>query len=123
MTETKSPDNIMAEYLLKGGKMLAKTCPVCYSPLFEFKGETFCVVCNENKVNKGESQENTASSAIESSPVTSKIKAPGDLKDEFEITLHSLLLQARNEKDGKRLGQIMNAVKAGAQAYALLFHG
>lgn len=39
------PDEIMAEHLLKGGKMLAKTCNNCGNPLFEVKGETTCVVC------------------------------------------------------------------------------
>ena len=38
----------MADYLLKGGKMLEKTCPGCGSPLFVVKGETVCVVCAEN---------------------------------------------------------------------------
>ncbi|NTW92707.1 MAG: hypothetical protein HGA40_04620, partial [Methanoregulaceae archaeon] len=41
----KREDEIMAEYLLKGGKMLSKSCPSCGCPLFEYKGETFCVVC------------------------------------------------------------------------------
>lgn len=39
----------MAEYLLKGAKMLGKTCPECGSPLFTVNGETYCVVCRENK--------------------------------------------------------------------------
>ncbi|MCK4269102.1 MAG: hypothetical protein KAW93_01335, partial [Methanogenium sp.] len=43
----KADDEIMAEYLLKGGKMLSKTCPECGAPLFEVKGETKCVVCAE----------------------------------------------------------------------------
>ncbi|MGC9435205.1 MAG: Sjogren's syndrome/scleroderma autoantigen 1 family protein [Methanomicrobiales archaeon] len=42
-----APDEVMGEYLLKGGKMLAKTCPDCGSPLFEYKGRTFCVICEE----------------------------------------------------------------------------
>jgi UPF0148 protein len=44
----RKEDEIMAEYLLKGGKMLEKTCKTCGCPLFEFKGKTFCVVCAEN---------------------------------------------------------------------------
>jgi uncharacterized Zn finger protein (UPF0148 family) len=35
----KGEDEIMAEYLLKGGKMLSKTCPACGCPLFEVKGD------------------------------------------------------------------------------------
>ncbi|NLZ29659.1 MAG: hypothetical protein GX885_02750 [Methanomicrobiales archaeon] len=38
-------DEVMAEYLLKGGKMLAKSCKICGYPLFEFRGETQCVIC------------------------------------------------------------------------------
>ncbi|UUX91884.1 Sjogren's syndrome/scleroderma autoantigen 1 family protein [Methanoplanus endosymbiosus] len=44
----RKPEDIMADYLLKGGKMLEKTCSVCGSPLFIVKGETLCVVCAEN---------------------------------------------------------------------------
>ena len=43
----KSEDEIMAEYLLKGGKMLSATCPSCGCPLFEIDGQTLCVVCRE----------------------------------------------------------------------------
>ena len=45
----KKDDEIMAEYLLKGGKMLEKVCPTCGCPLFEYKKKTFCVVCAEKK--------------------------------------------------------------------------
>ena len=45
--EARNPDDIMAECLLRGGKMLSKACRACGSPLFEVKGETFCVVCRE----------------------------------------------------------------------------
>ncbi len=44
------PDEIMAEQLLKGGKMLAKSCKNCGNPLFEVKGETTCVVCASGPV-------------------------------------------------------------------------
>jgi len=55
----------MAEYLLKGAKMLGKTCPECGSPLFTVNGETYCVVCRENKAQsaKGANAANTANSA------------------------------------------------------------
>jgi len=36
----RKEDEIMAEYLLKGGKMLEKTCKTCGCPLFEVKGKT-----------------------------------------------------------------------------------
>src|SRR5512136_2150376 len=43
----RNPDDIMAECLLRGGKMLRKACRTCGAPLFEVKGETLCVVCRE----------------------------------------------------------------------------
>ena len=43
----RKEDEIMAEYLLKGGKMLEKCCTACGCPLFEYKGQTSCVVCAE----------------------------------------------------------------------------
>ena len=45
----RKEDEIMAEYLLKGGKMLEKSCKTCGCPLFEVKGKTLCVVCEENQ--------------------------------------------------------------------------
>src|SRR5512136_1937037 len=46
----RKEDEIMAEYLLKGGKMLEKSCKTCGCPLFEVKGKTMCVVCAENAI-------------------------------------------------------------------------
>src|SRR5512145_434210 len=45
----RKEDEIMAECLLKGGKMLEKTCKTCGCLVFEVKGKTFCVVCAENE--------------------------------------------------------------------------
>jgi len=45
----RKEDEIMAEYLLKGGKMLEKSCKTCGCPLFEVKGKTLCVVCAERE--------------------------------------------------------------------------
>lgn len=49
------PDEIMAQYLLKGGKMLAEACPLCHNPLFEYNGKRQCVICHETET----VQENT----------------------------------------------------------------
>ena len=54
----RGSDEIMAEYLLKGAKMLGKTCPECGSPLFTVNGETYCVVCRENKAQTGKAANN-----------------------------------------------------------------
>jgi len=46
---SRKPDEIMADYLLTGAKMLSQTCETCKAPLFEVNGKKFCVVCAENK--------------------------------------------------------------------------
>ncbi|PWR70810.1 Sjogren's syndrome/scleroderma autoantigen 1 family protein [Methanospirillum stamsii] len=126
MTPIKSPDEIMAEYLLKGGKMLAKTCSVCHSPLFEYKGETLCVVCKEENKAMGNEPGPMSGTAPISEPATfqsGKTQAPGGLEDEFAMTLRALLKEAREEKDSTRILHLMDAVKHGAEAYALLLYG
>lgn len=35
----------MADILLKGGKMLNRSCPECNAPLFQQEGRTFCARC------------------------------------------------------------------------------
>ncbi|HOJ95754.1 MAG TPA: autoantigen p27 domain-containing protein [Methanospirillum sp.] len=126
MTDIKSPDVIMAEYLLKGGKMLSKTCPVCHSPLFEYKGKTLCVVCEEEKAAASQKTPSTTSppslgSATGFAP--QEFIAPGGLEDEFALTLRALLVQAREERDSTRIVTLMESVRKGAEAYALLLYG
>lgn len=116
----------MAEYLLKGGKMLAKTCPVCNCPLFEVKGETFCVVCREDEIEGQELVKKPVSAEkIEkkTSVAVEELVAPGGLEDEFALTIRALLIQAREERDSTRILHLMDAVKHGAEAYALLLYG
>jgi len=36
----------MADILLKGGKMLNRSCPKCNAPLFKHEDRTFCAKCN-----------------------------------------------------------------------------
>ncbi|ABD41432.1 hypothetical protein Mhun_1709 [Methanospirillum hungatei JF-1] len=124
MTDTKSPDEIMAEYLLKGGKMLSKTCPVCHSPLFEYKGETFCVVCQEQAL-QNQTTKRPPVTPSRSGPegAGQEPVAPGGLEDEFALTLRTLLMQAREEQDSTRILNLMESVKKGAEAYALLLYG
>lgn len=58
------PDEIMAQYLLKGGKMLAESCPVCHNPFFEYKGQRQCVVCQHTEtVQKSAHEEVTKNSS------------------------------------------------------------
>lgn len=121
----RKEDEIMAEYLLKGGKMLEKSCRTCGCPLFEVRGRTLCVVCEENA---------PASKNIE--PHEKDTAAPGDhecscqvrepagedlgLADELAGTIISLCERIRNEKDPNHVLTLMSAVKAGTESLHIL---
>ena len=125
----KKPDEIMAEYLLKGGKMLAKTCNECGSPLFEYKGKTGCVVCEYTKQEESQARESADSQIKEGNRKTeqgTRISAgqglQGTLGEEFALTIAALLIQARGETDAGKVIKIMKAVQIAAKAYATLSH-
>lgn len=119
-TGAKKPDEIMAEYLLRGGKMLAKTCPVCGNPLFEYKGETKCVVCAEEKTAGDEEKRAAAvrNPAAEAAPVPLARESQGEPGPESEIrtTIVSLCERVRTERDPKAVRILMESIALGAEA-------
>jgi UPF0148 protein len=120
----KSEDEIMAECLLKGGKMLSKTCPACGCPLFEYRGETLCVVCREEqagpKGGKGHTGEKGAA-AQKTGTREGAGKATGsDLSGTLDETLAALAVRVRDEPDPERVLILMNAIKKGIEARNLL---
>jgi UPF0148 protein len=120
----KSEDEIMAEYLLKGGKMLSATCPSCGCPLFEIGGETLCVVCRE----AGEREEpgRSGGEQMASTGGTSRVReeprrnASPSLTITLEETLVALSLRIREEPDPERVMVLVNALKRGIEALRLL---
>jgi UPF0148 protein len=106
----KNPDDVMAEYLLKGGKMLAKGCAACGSPLFEYKGETKCVVCEQQRaVRKDEIP-------IEKAPAQQKPAAQavsGSVAEELEKTVLYLCRRVQEEPDPQRCLQLMECIRIG----------
>jgi UPF0148 protein len=134
----------MAEYLLKGGKMLEKSCKTCGCPLFEVKGKTLCVVCAENEPAKDAKNAKgvkkaaaPAAQAVAAAPVHDDGNADtcgeehdeesctcdedgGLLADELAMTIHSLCGRIQNEKDASHVLTLMNAVKAGCEALGIL---
>jgi UPF0148 protein len=120
----KREDEIMAEYLLKGGKMLSASCPSCGCPLFEVGGKTLCVVCRERERSGelgGEGQElpAPAGGAI---PARGEPAGPGQraLRATLEETLVALSLRIRDEPDPERVMVLMNSLKRGIEALRLL---
>ncbi len=125
----RKPDEIMAEYLLKGGKMLAKTCQNCGSPLFEYKGETFCVVCRENESTSKDEEKRDLNTrdqeSISGSEKSGRAKSRSNLNinDQFERTIRALLVRIEEEPDSRRLTELTRAVKEVAKAYVIVDQG
>ena len=122
----RKEDEIMAEHLLKGGKMLEKSCKTCGCPLFEVKGKTLCVVCAENGVNEkpepaaafpAHHERDTECSCGEHHEESCE---GGLLTDELAMTIVSLCERIQNEKDPENVLALMNAVKAGTEALQIL---
>ena len=119
----KNPDDIMAECLLRGGKMLSKACRACGSPLFEVKGETLCVVCREKgKETKAGAQAPGTPPAPATPGPTPQVATGEDaeLVRELRATIADLSRRAREERDPERCMALMEAAKRGAEALALL---
>jgi UPF0148 protein len=116
----KKPDEIMADYLLKGGKMLSKACPVCGSPLFEYKGETLCVVCAERGAESVEEQPEQGP-APETVPAAECLPAAGSgagsaLVDELDRTIVCLCERIRSEARPDDCLMLMECVAQGIEA-------
>ena len=108
----------MAEYLLKGGKMLAKECKTCGSPLFEYKGKTLCVVCAEGAAQ----EERTPPAPVSAAPPTVPISGTGSAEAGIEAAVAALCERVEGETDERRCLTLMQAVLAGAEALKLLRH-
>jgi len=127
----RKEDEIMAEYLLKGGKMLEKCCTTCGCPLFEYKGKTFCVVCREHEQSQNADkqpvgvptkQNNCGCEGTTPLPATASHRPETEaIARELSGTLLSLCHRIRNEGDPDRCLTMMDSVKIGCEALALLY--
>lgn len=127
----------MAEALLKGGKMLEKSCRICGCPLFEVKGKTLCVVCAEDDKDTGGAPapavaakgagKTKAAAAAEAHAHGEGCTCHGSeseegviLCDDLAETILSLCERIQNERDPENVLTLMNAVKAGTEALEIL---
>jgi UPF0148 protein len=122
----RKEDEIMAEHLLKGGKMLEKSCKTCGCPLFEVKGKTLCVVCAENAHGEKPGSAPDLREHQQHRNECTCSEHHGDscegglLSDELAMTIVSLCERIQNEKDPDNVLALMNAVKAGTEALHIL---
>ena len=128
----------MAEALLKGAKMLEKSCRTCGCPLFEVKGKTICVVCaeDENELKAaGPAHAKTSAAAAQAGAEEHEHVHGHDcscgsheehecegvmLADDLAETILSLVERIQNEKDPENVLLLMNAVKTGTEALEIL---
>jgi UPF0148 protein len=128
----------MAECLLKGGKMLEKSCRTCGCPLFEVKGKTLCVVCAEDELEMKAAGKPAATVAKPAEAQAQHVHEHGAgctcshdsleedecggvmLADDLAETILSLCERIQNEKDPENVLLLMNAVKAGAESLDIL---
>jgi UPF0148 protein len=141
---SRKEDDIMAEALLKGGKMLEKSCRTCGCPLFEIKGKTFCVVCAEDEKEILAGKVPVAASAAPAKAAAAAVAESGHvhghdctcsheeddecgcegegvmLADDLAETILSLCERIQNERDPENVLLLMNAVKAGTESLEIL---
>jgi len=111
----------MAEYLLKGAKMLAKTCPTCGSPLFTYKDRTFCVMCELEDEKSSEKTKKSIKKPVELQKGESRaLSSTTGLAYALETTLITLSERIASEPDPDRCLSLMNTVKKGIEALKLL---
>ncbi len=111
----------MAEYLLKGAKMLAKTCPACGSPMFTYKDRTFCVMCELEEEKAAEKTKKSIKKPVALSKVETRESASvTELASALETTLVTLSERIACEPDPDRCLSLMNTVKKGIEALKLL---
>lgn len=111
----------MAEYLLKGAKMLAKTCPVCGSPLFTYKDRTFCVMCELEQSKSPEGTKKQPRKPVDLPKGESRsVTTSTGLSCALETTLITLSERIACEPDPDRCLSLMNTVKKGIEALKLL---
>jgi UPF0148 protein len=122
----RKDDEIMADYLLKGGKMLEKSCKTCGCPLFEVKGKTLCVVCAEHENAEKSGAAHVSSPVHTHGPECSCSEHAdescegGFLADVLANTILALCERIQNEKDPDNVLVLMNAVKAGTESLKIL---
>ncbi|WP_292520792.1 Sjogren's syndrome/scleroderma autoantigen 1 family protein [Methanoculleus sp.] len=124
MTADKA-DEVMAEYLLKGGKMLAKSCKACGYPLFEYKGETQCVICpltaSESPLPEPEPVPQPSPGPVPSpSPAPAAPGKDGRVTMELERTIIHLCERIRGEQRADECLTLMKAIAKGAEALEAL---
>jgi len=94
----------MADALRSGAKMLADHCPVCSSPLFEIRGQIWCLRCNKRVIKvRGEEDVEEALTAITLSEAIKTLTAKVE-------ELNLLLRRSGDVEETRRLTDAMTKI-------------
>lgn len=98
--------------------MLAKSCKVCGYPLFEYKGETQCVICPlaAPEGPRPEPEPPVPATKSEQFPVPIVREPQGEAAAEIERTIVHLCGRIREEQRPDECLTLMKAVERGARA-------
>ena len=100
-SEDKEYMRRMADALRSGAKMLAEHCPVCNSPLFEIKGQLWCLKCNKRVIKvRGEEDVEDALTVITLSEAAKTLAAKIE-----EATM--LLKRSADIEESRKLAEAM----------------
>jgi UPF0148 protein len=133
-SSVRKPDDIMAEYLLGGAKMLADLCPKCRAPMFEVSGRRVCVICSEvAEASQTEVPKVTVVDGVTSLPEKVQVIMPKYAKEQSVPTpvpgniiprLDALILQfctrAEAEPEPARCRTYMKCIRTAAEARMML---
>jgi UPF0148 protein len=101
----------MGTLLLAGAKMLAKTCKLCHSPLFQVKGEIICPYCSKTEKKEIEVKPEPKVPVEIKTEVKSKSKEIGySVQKVIEVCLKDLTIKLSKEKETKNMYDIMKAI-------------
>lgn len=128
---TRKPDEIMAEYLLNGGRMLSESCKTCGAPMFEVKGKKICVVCAEygkqtsetaaESANKPQSAENIRIIVPEYAKASvAKPAVQTDLANSLDSLIAEFCRRAHEETDTSKCLTLVECIRTTAEAKIML---
>ena len=120
----KTEDEIMASYLLTGGKMLSETCDDCGAPLFEIEGKQCCVVCKElgRPDNSEDKMQNASEMPVKNITPTKNeaVLSHPSVTNSLETAICVLCQRATDAPRPEDVQLYMDAVRAGTEALVML---
>ena len=100
----------MADALRSGAKMLSEQCPVCNNPLFEIKGQIWCLKCNRRVIKVTSEEE--VEEALTSVALTEVIKTLTAKIEEVNMKLRRAIDADEVRKLIENLISLLKALEA-----------